>query len=1076
MSSTGQIVGGIVGGVIGFFVGGGPAGAIKGAAIGASIGGYIDPPPGPDIIGPRLDDKSFQSSAYGVPIPFVDGTAALYGNIIWLENNEYKEVVNKEDVGGKGGGGGGTYTKSTYYATFAVALGEARPGSRARRVWLGPTLFYSESSDDFDSALQSAENALGFAFYDGSQTNPDSRMEAAIGVGRCPSYEGTAYIIFYDLDLTRFGNGLLGCPVKVEWTTGGYESSLSEGWDLRPVLLPNFISGSVNCKTIVHSAPGDSADKNPRIISLNIDLKDYSVSTIELSDDQIDAGFRAVSGDSDTEDYWYLTSRQSIPGGSYDVNIAVGGDLTVDYGPGYTFYRVFNKVETGLFVIGSQLFGESEDGYYLYQSVDDKIPLDASLSCVGVGDATVCVVHKSAIGDDFTVSVYLPNLVFVKSFVISLPGGFVNGVNITCPATIVDGVLYFLVVPGIQSGVMRIVRVDLDSEQHRYFDVTPPGSWAISSVGQAHAILVRGSIIELIIPAGAVPVTLNTNISVFRVLDFYSSNVESVLLNDLITARFSSSGIGSEMLNLEATEEIYVDGYIFSGPGSSRGALAPLQVSYLFDFVEVGYVIATVVRGSAPDEIVPYQHLDARLYGDAPGVLIERVHETDSQLPRRYSISYLDYNREYDSNTQYADYPTRSMNERNEQLPVVLTETQAAKIADILINLSWIERDTFTFRLPQLYLHWVSGDVKSVEVRPGVLLSFRIQEISKLADQRVEISAKLTQPEVYQSSALGAVVDGPVETVQRISDSVALLLDIPLIVDDMDSPGYVGAMYGAGSWPGGVVARSIDNGQVYTVLQGFTGQSTVARCNNSLSQNDGYVIDRSGTLNISQLAGEFSSITEEQMMTGQNYCAYGVDGRWEILRYAHAVLESDGSKTLSVFARGLRGTEWATGLHATGDKIVFLDDADNIFIGSDLSGLGMPRLYKAATVGKNIQDIDPFTFSYHAVNLKPLSAVLIQGEQIDNDWYVSWVERSRFSSSYWYTGVQPLGEASGNWEIEILDDLGGVVRTVQSEDVSFVYSEEDQIQDFGSPQEFITVIIYSLSDRVGRGYPAQVTL
>ena len=233
-ASAGQIVGGVVGAVAGFIVGGGPVGAVQGFAIGYGLGGYVDPPDGPFISAPRLGDLTFQTSTYGAPIPDTHGTVAINGNVIYLENGKYKEVVTEEEQGGKGGGGGATVETVSYFATFAVALSEASQGAKIRRIWLGGELFYNvqQSTDESDlntaTIVQSATNGKGFRFYDGSQTEPDDRIESVVGVDNAESYEGTAYIIFYDLPLKTYGNSLQGAPVKVEMS----EAGISE-----PVLL-----------------------------------------------------------------------------------------------------------------------------------------------------------------------------------------------------------------------------------------------------------------------------------------------------------------------------------------------------------------------------------------------------------------------------------------------------------------------------------------------------------------------------------------------------------------------------------------------------------------------------------------------------------------------------------------------------------------------------------------------------------------------------------------------------------------------------------------------------------------------
>ena len=201
-SSAGQIVGGVVGGVVGFVATGfNPVGA-----------------DGPFISAPRLNDLSFQTSTYGAPIPTIDGSIAINGNVIYLENGKYKQVVSQEQQGGKGGGGGATVESVEYFATFAVALCEAKAGAKIGKIWLGGKLVYnvsvnsaSNNQQDQSTVYQSSLNSSGWSFYDGTQTEPDDRIESVLGVGNAESYEGTAYIVIKDLSLSLYGNSLTGC-------------------------------------------------------------------------------------------------------------------------------------------------------------------------------------------------------------------------------------------------------------------------------------------------------------------------------------------------------------------------------------------------------------------------------------------------------------------------------------------------------------------------------------------------------------------------------------------------------------------------------------------------------------------------------------------------------------------------------------------------------------------------------------------------------------------------------------------------------------------------------------------------
>ena len=57
----------LAGAAIGFFTGGIGYVAL-GASLGGMVGSAIDPPKGPDIVGPRLEDLSVQTSTYGAPL------------------------------------------------------------------------------------------------------------------------------------------------------------------------------------------------------------------------------------------------------------------------------------------------------------------------------------------------------------------------------------------------------------------------------------------------------------------------------------------------------------------------------------------------------------------------------------------------------------------------------------------------------------------------------------------------------------------------------------------------------------------------------------------------------------------------------------------------------------------------------------------------------------------------------------------------------------------------------------------------------------------------------------------------
>ena len=263
--------------------------------------------------------------------------------------------------------------------------------------------------------------------------------------------------------------------------------------------------------------------------------------------------------------------------------------------------------------------------------------------------------------------------------------------------------------------------------------------------------------------------------------------------------------------------------------------------------------------------------------------------------------------------------------------------------------------------------------------------------------------------------------------------------------------------------------RSLDGGQTFTNLKSYIATASVGECLDFLPEFDGFVIDRVNSLNINLLSGSFGAITETQMMTGKHWCAYGADGRWELIRYIDATLNLDNSITLSGFVRGARGTEWAAKLHQQGDLVVLLDSPNTQFLSSDSERIGVSENYKAVSFGQNITSVESFQFTYRGVNLMPLSPVLPVANK-GADWIISCTTRTRYQGNFWVSGNQPMNESSLIYDLDILDG-GSVVRTIQNSSPDFVYTEAQQVEDFGVAQDEIKAKCHQVSDRVGRGFP-----
>lgn len=1035
MSTGGQIVGGIVGAVVGYYVGG-PVGALQGAALGAGVGGYLDPPKGPTVSGPRLSDLSVQTSTYGAFIPRLYGTIAVHGNLLWLENNKLKERVRKESQGGKGGGSSTTVKTYTYSATFALGLCQG-PIAGVRRIWCGDKLLYNAGSDDLETIIASNKNAKGWRLYLGTDDQmPDTRYEADVGVGNAPAFRGIAYLVFEDFQLADYSNTLQVAQFKVEIVTEAASSV--------------ELAGSI---AIPYSQPHDSVSFLP---------KPYY-----LAEDRVI--FYAPQWDANYPDSSAWLIYQCFPSGGSDISyrpvfdpfVPPNGD-TDDDEEAWTD-SVFPSATT----TGPGGYQQRRGEHYAALSNNGGRKLWTGkyvAGLAGYAHSTTTTADCFAIAGGLIyafcpdgVRVYDEELSLVSTSLFSMPS--LNYPNARAELSgenfyIYDGDSIIYRVPASLSGFSN------------HAMVPPPPDWTYYSqtVNMSGNMLVR-----------AFP-DYDTKELVVQWYSLEKLSQANIPLSQIVQTEASLSGLihPADIDVSDLTDG--VRGYRVMG-GSIRSAIEPLQGAFPFGVIPSGYQIKCVPRGQSSVATIPWEDLGAA-DGDQPGDILPQSREMDSQLPARTNITYLDAVREYAESEQYAErINTPAINRVDRELPLVITADEAAGVAEVLQNLAWLERSDMSFTLPPIYLPLEASDVVTLTL-PDATYEVRLTEASYSPSGRLECKAKPNRAALYAPAASGGEAPGPDGTVPLGGPSLFVPLDIPVVDEtSQNSPGFVGAVTGfTEGWPGAVVVRSDDQGQTWQDVQGFVGKATLGRARTALSSSPCWLIDP-GQLVIDMISGEISSITRDQMLTGSNFAAYGVDGRWEIVRFQNAVVQADGSYLVSAFVRGDKGTEWAAGLHQVGDLFIPLADPDLIFIGSATEAIGIARDYRGVTSGTSVDDASNVIFAYQGVNLEPLSAVSAKAVRDGSgNLSANFYRRSRLSSSWWGSGVPaPVGEAAESYEIDVMSGAT-VKRTISVSTTAFSYTAADQTTDFGSPQSSITFRIYQLSEVVGRGYVREVIL
>jgi hypothetical protein len=1066
--STGQAVGGVVGAAVGFVASGfNPAGAMYGAQIGMMAGGYLDPPKGPTIEGPRLSDLAVQTSTYGTFIPRTYGTVGINGNVFWLENNKLKEVVKKKKSGGKGGGGGATTKTYTYFATLAVGLCEG-PVDGIRRIWAGPTLIYDAGSGDIDSIIASnATKQANFSFYLGDAAQlPDSRMQADLGAANTPAYRGLCYVVIKDFALAKYGNAIPAFKFEVVKRSSDAPFRLSESIiDVWGVYNDNFVGGlPLDDRSMAHYCYYPARYGNVYHVSVKPDGSRSVVEIpIEKTTPNAPFGCQPITQSLTKSHFAFRSNAYTADGSS--VTWGKDGNFKVYRYPAYstTIPWGFAESDDYVYILDGtlaagwhcfQVLGESLTGYEV------TLPAGYNGMMTTWGDQVVFIWPNSAAGQ-VQIRIYDEQLVFVEAYNITLAGISTSSAYYTAEdyGCAVSGDIATVC---SRSGVLQqVVQVDLGARTASLFNLTAPS--IITGPARGAAVNLGGVVAFSSAVSGSDAVCVNTwNLQ----KQTENGTLLSEIISDecLLTGLLSASDIDVTTLTDSAT------GYRVAKIGSVRNAIEPLQAIWPFDAIQSGYKIKFRRRGNASVAAITSGDLgmDQQL---------RQVREMDSQLPNNIVCNYLDRGRNYDANQQAWERPsTGAVNTRSMDVPAVLTATQAAQVIERLGYLYWLERTDFgPFSLPPSFGNLEPSDVVTLTTEYSTY-ELRLTSVNYKSDGSLECMARLNQASTYTSLAEADDVDDGA-TVGRDGYSDYLLLDIPVVDETLqNTPGIVAVMCGyTASWPGGTIWRSADAGQTWDDLQAIAAPCTFGRARGVLPAHDGNLIDYGRTLTVDLFAGSLSGIAESQMLNGANIAAYGADGRWEIMRFTNATLNADGSYTISGFWRGDKGTERATGLHVAGDSFVLLDDPDGAFIGMPTELIGVPRYYRGITNAADIDTDDNLILSYAGVNLECLSPVHAAGVRSAGDLAISWKRRTRVGGSWRDNVDATLGEASEAYEIDVMDGAT-VKRTITATTQTATYTSAQQVTDFGSAQSSILVRIYQISAVVGRGYPLEVTL
>lgn len=1041
-----QLVVGAVGAAVGFMVGG-PMGAQVGWALGSLIGGTLA---APDQQGPRLAERTVQLASYGSPIAKVYGSGRLAGTLIW--STDIIEAASTESAKG-----GPEVTSYSYSVSCAVAICEGTIGS-IRRIWADAKLVY-DIRDGASGETQAASSAFAefMTIYTGTEAQmPDATIESIEGAGNVEAFRGTAYVVFDGLPLGDYGNRIPNFTFEVSTNEqaanptefiANYELEAWKHYD---------VNGAV---TAIPQHHNDAVDLDVEYVAQG------SGTTYSNLSDAI-----AALGSGYTEYVGYYTSEENLLS-AFD-NGAIAGDARY-------VYLAYNKVQPEIIV---------SDG--LGAGLTDQelcTPFACQPGVAVMASSFYPIIGTSSQGHT-GVGIMLPNGGDLP------PWDTPDVGNAGCLSCTPDGYGLFPLVRIIANRFVRAER-KLTIPAQRCYPGTPsvlreaqlPGnsSFCLSNSGEVnHNIVYTGesntfkqlrSLSQNLISVSRYPLgpVLRLGDPNYNNMDYWDAQAAlagitsdypyevtgaavgtatpmevdagSVLLSGIVSDLCTLAGLTSEQIDVTALTDVVL-GFTRGRVMSARAAIEVLRSAFYFDAVESGDEIRFVKRGAAPVATLTLDDVGAGL--DASTEPLEHDRAQEAELPSSVVVAYQSPTIDFQTGVQQA---RRRVGESQQitqvELPIVMTDLKAAEVADVLLYDSWASRTRRKFSAGMEYAHLEPTDIVPVDDGAAV---YELRIVDKTEDRGViTFDCRDNDAASYSPNSTPAVPSGGGSAVRFDGPSKLYLLDIPLLSDANDDPGYYMAATGyLTGWRGAEVFRSANDGASYTSVRDATARVIAGQTDTVLGDySGGNTVDEINSVDVTLLFGELASITRDQLLNSGNAALLGN----ELIQFQRATLQTGSTYRLTGLLRGRKGTEQHMATHAANERFVLISASTLYRVSAPLSEIEEASVWKGVTFGSTLADSYEVDFTNSGVGAKPLAPAhlnVLQRTALPASWFVKWIRRTRIGG-YWSDNIDaPIGEVTEAYDIEVTDNAG-LVRHTQR-----VNSPEAIIQALGSQELF----------------------
>jgi Putative phage tail protein len=540
----------------------------------------------------------------------------------------------------------------------------------------------------------------------------------------------------------------------------------------------------------------------------------------------------------------------------------------------------------------------------------------------------------------------------------------------------------------------------------------------------------------------------------------------TVDLDDVVGTLLNRTPITSSLRDVTGLNGVPVRG--FAATGNIRASLEQLAACYHF-----GAVCSDKLyfrrRAASSALTIPYADLGAGV-DQARDEALTLDRGNDDEVPRRISLSYVNINADHDVSTVTGDRGEGRVSQADTaQVSIVATPSEAQAIVDAWVLDRRAAATRFTTAVSDYYARLEPTDPLTLTDSDGT--TYRARIVSEdFASGVKSLELVLDDASVFTQPGIASDYTTPTINVPNPGETTLDLMDIPMLRDADNDAGFYVAVSGGSSWPGAVVAESGD-GVTYTQRLTITANATRGRATTALADwTGGNVMDHQNTVTI-QINGTAASFTDDQVLAGTARAWLIGD---EIIVPRTATLVSTGVYTLSNLMRARQGTEWATGTHEVGERVVALDASTLRRLTREAGQLDVEYQFKAPTIGRSLATTSARAFTDTGEALRPLSPADVEVDRdSSNNATITVRRRTRLSHRFLREGIDtPLGEADESYSVDAYTDgtYTTVAATFTFTGASGSFTAAAQTTAGLTPGDPLYLAVHQLSAVVGRGH------